>query len=108
MILTDRIRTMPPQGALEEVHNHYKTDQGEPESFGIITQYWVVSETHLFVVMIDGQIDGLRVFKLNGHLPKPTWCLSVDSQTKFTDDPLGDPTGECLRTSLARGRERRA
>ena len=106
MILTDRIKMTactgkPPQGALEKVYKHYKAE-GEPESVGTIIQYWAVGETHFFVVMIDGQIDCLRLFTLSDLPPKQIWSLSVDSQTKFTDDPVDDPSGEDFRNRAGR------
>lgn len=109
MILTDRIKVLahrgkPPQGALEEVHAFYRADEGEPESFGTVVQYWAERDTHFFVVMIDGRCDCLRVWKGMSHgLDDGKWLLSVDSQTKFTDDPVGDPSGEDCRNRLERG-----
>ena len=103
MILTDQIKTMPPSGALKKVRDHYKAIEGELESFGTIIQYWEVrGETHLFVVMIDEQIDCLRLFTLSDLLPEQIWHLSVDSQTKFTDDPVDDPSGEDFRNRAGR------
>lgn len=108
MILTDRIKMTactekPPEGALEKVHDHYEALEGEPESVGTIVQYWAVGETHFFVVMIDGRIDCLRLFTLSDLPPKQVWHLSVDSQTKFTDDPVDDPSGKDFHNRLERG-----
>lgn len=90
MISTDRMKKKAPDGALQAVRDFYESLDDIPESYGTVIQYWSDRYTHLFVVMIDGRCDGLRVWKGTSHgLEDSKWNLSVDSQTEFIEeDPV--------------------